>query len=279
MSADASALSVPGPLSTDACRKIAEIIAGMVGNVIDRRVSQGFDLEEEKRKRPFDYALVPEEIWLGAKFERSYVTSRGMVAWERIARVAAVDNGHFADTGHSTEGPVSSGQLEEIHKILRELERGAKPAWESEVQRVLDAADQGEPTEVRVISDLYFRERDGQEHFVEIKASLPNSDQTKVSKEKMLKLVAIDPDYKVYFALPDNPYLKKELYNHSHPRRWFDMRNDSVVVMAEGFWDEVVGKAGTFKQLIGIAEQIGRETKRIIREEYLGIEYGSSEED
>ena len=57
------------------------------------------------------------------------------------------------------------------------------------------------------------RRRSGQQEFYEIKSSKPNSDQTKVSKEKMLKLVAANPANQVYFALPDNPYLTREAYD------------------------------------------------------------------
>ncbi len=267
-----------GPLSAQACKVIEGIIRSMIERVIKRRLDDPFDVDAERSKKPFDFALVPEEIWIGAKFERSYVTSRGMVAWERIAAVVAEDNGCNVETQCEVEGIVTEEQVRVIHEILRDLECGrTKPSWSQEARRVIAAKREGNTLELRVISDLYFRHPDGPETFVELKASLPNSDQTKVSKEKMLKLIAMDPEYQVYFALPDNPFMDRARYAHAHARRWFDMREDPVVVMGDGFWDRVVGQPGTFNQLVAIAETVGQHSKRIIREQYLGRAYGSGE--
>jgi hypothetical protein len=122
---------------------------------------------------------------------------------------------------------------------------------------------------IEVWSDLWVRKPSGEE-FYEIKSSMPNSDQTKVSKEKMLKLYALNPAYGVYFALPDNPYIRREAYAWPHPMRWFDMRNDPCVVMAREFWDKFGGE-GTYEELLGIFREVGETTKERIRREVLGL--------
>jgi hypothetical protein len=76
-----------------------------------------------------------------------------------------------------------------------------------------------------------------------LKAPLPNSDQTKVSKEKILKLHCMEPPLvdNAYFALPYNPYGSRENYSWSFPARWFDMKHDDVVLIGDEFWDTIGG--------------------------------------
>lgn len=261
-------------LSYQAKQDIAAIVREFMGNIITRRVSEPFNEQAEALKRPFDYALVPVEIWKGAKFERSYVTTKGMAGFEQIARRIAEDRGYEAETGHQTTALVYSRQLEVISAILQGLENkrgGKRPSWHAEVQSVLAAHGTGmRDAPVTVTTDLWVKKRDG-EHFFEIKSSLPNSDQTKVSKEKMLKLKALNSAYHVYFALPDNPYGTRDAYNHSHAMKWFDMRRDECVVIGEEFWDGQLGGPGTTKELVAIFAEVGKETKRRIRKDYLGL--------
>jgi hypothetical protein len=84
----------------------------------------------------------------------------------------------------------------------------------------------------------------------EIKAPLPNSDQTKVSKEKILKLYAMEPRQVAgaYYALPYNPYGRREDYAWSFPARWFNMREDEVVLIGNEFW----GKNWRYGYLPGV---------------------------
>lgn len=68
-------------------------------------------------------------------------------------------------------------------------EKGIKrisPNWDEEIQYILEG--KGELIPVRVMCDLYVGNNNGKKYAFEIKAPLPNSDQTKVSKEKILKL-------------------------------------------------------------------------------------------
>ncbi len=57
----------------------------------------------------------------------------------------------------------------------------------------------------------------------ELKSPLANSDITKVSKEKMSKLYAMEPQIvtDAFFALPYNPYGKRENYAWSFPKGGF----------------------------------------------------------
>jgi hypothetical protein len=84
------------------------------------------------------------------------------------------------------------------------------------------------------------------------------------------------PDIKVilrmlFFALPYNPYGKKEDYNWSFPKRWFDMVNDPVVLIGNEFWD-FLGGNGTYALFINEVNKLGKDYRDRIYREYLGIE-------
>jgi len=102
---------------------------------------------------------------------------------------------------------------------------------------------------------------------------MPNSDQTKVSKEKLFKLLAMNPSQidHAYYALPYNPYGKRKDYNWSFPMRWFDMHQDKSVLIGDEFWD-LIGGSGTYAIFIREINLLGKEYKERIYKEFLGIE-------
>lgn len=254
---------------------IIEIIARFMDNVLNRRlIDEPWNYEDYKKKLPFHVALVPEEIWKSAKFERSFVTSLGMIGWEKIAKVIAEDKRGFAKCNFRIEGKINRNRLNKIYEILNKLERNEiKPNWNKELKEILSEPET-ELTNISVIADLYVEDKIKKEKLCfEIKSPLPNSDQTKVSKEKLLKLYSLEnsPIRGAYFALPFNPFGSKEKYNHPYPFRWFDMRNDEVIIMAESFWD-LLGGEGTYEALVKIFETVGKKYKEKIKKEYLELE-------
>jgi hypothetical protein len=74
-----------------------------------------------------------------------------------------------------------------------------------------------------------------------------------------------------FFALPYNPYGKREDYAWSFPFRWFDMRKDEVVLIGDEFWDKLGGQ-GTYQSFIAAVNEIGGKYKERIYREFLGIE-------
>ncbi len=74
-----------------------------------------------------------------------------------------------------------------------------------------------------------------------------------------------------YYALPYNPYGRREDYSWSFPARWFNMKQDKVVLIGEEFWEKI-GGLGTYKAFIEAVNEIGQEYKDRIYREYLGIE-------
>ena len=74
-----------------------------------------------------------------------------------------------------------------------------------------------------------------------------------------------------YYALPYNPYGRREDYAWSFPGRWFNMKEDKVVLIGEDFWEKI-GGFGTYKAFIEAVNDMGKEYKDRIFREFLGIE-------
>lgn len=262
---------------------IQTTIQAMMDRVIDNvLVKDPFLKEEHRAKKPLYAALVPDEIFKNSHFERRFVTSFGR-AWEKLALVAAKEGLGYGEAGRAITGVIAEGRLRRISEVLNQLEhqevsskmRGDKriqPDWSAELEYIL--AGGGESILTTIICDVYAEDvRLNLRYAFELKAPLPNSDQTKVSKEKLLKLYAMEPRLidEAYFALPYNPYGKRENYGWGFPARWFNMKKDKVVLIGDEFWEKV-GGSGTYQAFIDAVNDIGAEYKERIYREFLGIE-------
>ncbi len=253
---------------------IKEMMDRVMENVL---VKDPFLKDEHRAKRPLYAALVPDEVFKGSHFERRFVTPFGK-AWEKLAVVAANEGPGYGVSDCAITGPVRSERLRRIAQVLDSLEHPEKgkhrikPNWDKELEFVL--AGGGEEIPVTVFCDVYVEDRGNNKKFAfELKSPLPNSDITKVSKEKLLKLYSMEPKRvdNAYFALPYNPYGRKEDYAWSFPARWFNMREDKVVLIGNEFWERI-GGLGTYQAFIDAVNEIGPEYKDRIYREFLGIE-------
>jgi hypothetical protein len=258
---------------------IQHVITTMMDRVMHNvLIKDPFVEEEHRAKRPLYAALVPNEIFKGSHFERRFVTPFGN-AWELLAKAAAEKGLGYGTTGHTITGTVASERLRRISEVLNTLEhpeKGSKtrvkPDWKRELEFVL--AGEGEPIPVTVVCDVYAEDRQNNKRYAfEIKAPMPNSDQTKVSKEKILKLYSMNPLQVdgAYYALPYNPYGRREDYSWSFPARWFDMKKDEVVLIGDEFWEKIGGE-GTYQSFIEAVNTIGKDYRLRIYREFLGIE-------
>ena len=241
-------------------------------------VEDPFIKEDHRAEKPLYAALVPDEIFKGSHFERRFVTPFGS-AWEKLAIVAANKGLGYGGKGVNIKGQVNAERLRRIQEILNNLEHSEKgekkvrPDWKKELKYILEGkSEKLIPT--TVICDVYAEDKKNNKKYVfELKAPLPNSDQTKVSKEKILKLYSMEPMQidGAYYALPYNPYGRRADYVWAFPARWFDMKNDEVVLIGDEFWEKI-GGIGTYKAFINAVNEIGKEYKDRIYREFLGIE-------
>lgn len=239
-------------------------------------IADPFLVEKHRSEKPLYAALVPDEIFKGSHFERRFVTPFGS-AWEKLA--VAVGKAYHGEClqGATIEGTIGEESLRRIQEVLNRLEHRIggeqkyKPDWASELTYILEGG--GEAIPVSVVCDILVTSQvTDKKYSFELKGPLPNSDQTKVSKEKMLKLLAMRerPVEAAYYALPYNPYGKREQYEWSFPNRWFDMRRDPCVLIGEELWD-FIGGGGTYQLFIKELNKIGVKYKERIYREYLGI--------
>lgn len=258
---------------------IQAVIKEMMDRVMNKVLREDpFIKEKHKAKTPLYAALVPDEIFKGSHFERRFVTPFGKV-WERLAVVAANEGLGYGVTDYTIRGTVRKERLRRISEILNRLEHPEpgkeriRPDWNRELEYILRG--RGAMIPVQVVCDVYAEARntDNKRYAFELKAPLPNSDITKVSKEKILKLYSMDPPQidGAYYALPYNPYGRKENYAWSFPSRWLNMREDPVVLIGDEFWEKI-GGLGTYQAFIDAVNEIGEQYKERIYREYLGIE-------
>jgi hypothetical protein len=257
---------------------IQAVIKDLMDRVMKRvLVEDPFLKDKFHADKPLYAALVPDEIFKGSHFERRFVTPFGS-AWEALAVAAANYGLGYGVKGYRIHGVVKEGRLRRITEVLDRLEHPEqghvriKPNWDAELPYVLEGG--GEDIPVQIECDVYAEDRKSNKKYTfELKAPLPNSDQTKVSKEKLLKLYSMDPPQvdESYYALPYNPYGKRENYNWSFPARWFNMKEDKVVLIGNEFWEKI-GGLGTYQAFINAVNEIGLEYRERIYREYLGIE-------
>jgi len=257
---------------------IQDVIREMMDRVMNKVLCEDpFCVEEHRASRPLYAALVPDEIFKGSHFERRFVTPFGG-AWERLAVVAARHGLGVGIQNHLIAGAVRQERLRRISEVLNRLEHPEqgqprlRPNWDAEL--VYIQAGGGELIPVSVVCDVYAQDTSTGERFsFELKAPLPNSDITKVSKEKMLKLCSMEPlpVEQAYFALPYNPYGTRDRYDWSFPARWFDMRHDRAVLIGDEFWEKI-GGLGTYQAFIEAVNELGVEYKERIYRQFLGIE-------
>lgn len=260
-------------------KAIQSVIKMMMDRVMNKvLVEEPFVKEEHRAKKPLYAALVPDEIFKGSHFERRFVTPFGGV-WEKLAIVAANKGLGYGEKGRAITGQVNSERLRRIQEVLNNLEHGVKdkkrmkPDWNKELNYVLEGKS-AKLIPVTVISDVYAEDKKNKKKYAfELKAPLPNSDQTKVSKEKILKLYSMEPLQveDAFYALPYNPFGKRKNYSWAFPSRWFDMQNDEVVLIGDEFWEKI-GGLGTYKAFIEAINEIGTDYKNRIYREFLGVE-------
>lgn len=261
----------------EAIEAIEMLVKRMMDRVMNNvLVNDPFISDAHRAKRPLYAALVPDEIFKGSHFERRFVTPFGKV-WENLALVVARRVLGVAESGYSITGKVGAERLRRINETLNSLEHAGigsrvRPDWEKEINYVLEG--KGDPIPVTVVCDVYVEDSSTDRKYAfELKAPMPNSDQTKVSKEKIFKLLAMDPCLVdgAYYALPYNPYGERKNYSWPFPGRWFDMVNDAVVLIGDDFWD-MIGGSGTYQMFIMEINKLGKQYRERIYREYLGIE-------
>lgn len=255
-------------------KKIEENICEMMDRIIERRVVlEPFNETEVMNNNPFGYRLVPIEIWKGAKFERSFVTSLGQKTFEQLAKIIAEGSGASAENQYAQDITINTWRKEKTDEILAFHRQNLRiPNWEEEINEILSLQN-NRYEDLHVVFDLYIQRINGQKEFYSMKTVKPNLDQTEVAKRSMLYMQSYDEDCEVYFALPYNPAGEGNHYRTAHtiPYRIFNMDRDDCVLIGADFWNKVGDNENTYNELLKIFDNIGKIYSNIIRKNYLGL--------
>lgn len=257
-------------ITEDTRRGIKGYLEGFIQGMIDEKARSGFEPKElrpvrqESRKgdlKPFHESLLPDGLLTITEFERSFSTKLG-TTFEECARLIALDNHQNARRGYRVTGQISLRAVERIEEIVSEIGNGGmKSGYPEYVEEIVGLAGNGPSVERTSIADLYILRRDGTELFVEIKSPKPNKGQCLEATSRQLQIQGITheryPGARAYFACAYNPWgVEKHTYRHSFTNTYMDLRNE--VLLGKEFW-EVVGGAGTYEEVLGIYQEVGRE--------------------
>ncbi len=210
--------------------------------------------------KPFHEALLPDGVLTITEFERSFSTKLGST-FEETARIIGEQVFAEARRSYRIRGKIAPETVRKIESIANQIgTEGMKTSY-------LDLIDQvvrinGEQTVERErIADLYLRDREGSEFFIEIKSPKPNKGQCIEVADRLLQIHAIKratpPKVKTFYAMAYNPYgEQKSTYKHSLAVHYLDLTNQ--VLIGREFW-ELVGGKGTYESVLEIYREVGKE--------------------
>lgn len=221
-------------------------------------------LEDIRLAYPFHRLLFTEEAILGARVERSVVTSMGTELYPSIARTIAEGRFERVFTEHTIEGVVNDAACNMIEQIVTELrtprrrrETPREPCHEDEVSDIFNSPGGGR-TNRAVTADLYIEDFHDGPLFIELKSPLPNLDIAAESKRKILYYLLIMDRKGVagaqaFLGLTYNPFIERGAYAHSFTKQIMDMERQ--VLMGSELWD-MIGGFGTYAELLEIIEDV-----------------------
>lgn len=257
------------------------ILRAMDKKIYTLTVENPFKPEDVEKKNPFGFRLVPNEVWIGSKFERSFVTTLGQGIFEQIAKIIAEGTGAYAVNQYVKQVEVNTFREETINQIIQEQRhsrgRGRRiqsPNLHEELTH-LSTLNNNSFTTIPIISDLFIKRENGQEEYYSLKTVKPNLDQTAEAKRNLLLLRTTDLNCEAFFALPYNPAgdgVPYERCGHSMPKKLFDMNDSSFVLLGSAMWNKIGDDPNTYSELLNIFEEVGEITSQRIRREYFGIE-------
>lgn len=262
-------------------RIIDHINVNMDNKIRKMTIDSPFNASSVEDRNPFGFRLVPIEVWIGSKFERSFVTTLGQGIFEQVGRIVAEGAGAYAENQHVKDIRINTFQNESIDNIIVDQTSGGRvsgriiaPNLHNEINH-LQGLETRSYLDMSIISDLYVRRPNGQEEYYSFKTVKPNIDQTAKAKRTLLLLRTFDPTCEAFFALPYNPAGENNPYRlagHSQPKRLFDMDDADFVLMGSTLWNKLGDDPTTFDELLDIFAEVGQVSSQRIRREYFGID-------
>lgn len=243
---------------------LKKFISDILIDTVQRTVQR---MDNEDTYRPFHAALLSENLLANSRFERSFSTSFGQGAIEKIsAEVLKYNGASNIKNQFISNISIPSIKAQEISTLIQNLRNPksslATPSWGSEIFNLSSIyVTQGHPfISLRIISDLYWF-KDGKHNYASIKTVKPNIDQTAQAKLDLLYLKVADPTCNTFLCLYYNPYGESRSdYNHAAPANIFDFKRDECVLIGKDYWDHL-GGVGFYEELLDVFEEAGKKTR------------------
>jgi Type II restriction endonuclease, TdeIII len=246
---------------------IKEVVSKMMDRVMENvLVNDPFVKETHHASKPLYAALVPDEIFKGSHFERRFVTPFGGV-WEKLAQVVAIEAHGNCSMGHTVDGTITSGRLRRIQEVLSRSEyiKGeTKSDFKTELTYIKKG--RGQPIPVSITCDIFIVDETTNTKYAFELDKMPSENfQIRASKEKMFKLLAMNPP-QVDFAFYALPYNAEEAFL----TKWFDIEEDKSVLIGDDFWN-LIGGGGVYDNIMKEMNLFGEESKKRVCKEYLNV--------
>lgn len=247
-------------MHTDLKKFILDILIDTVQRTVQR-------MNKEDTHRPFHAALLSENLLTNSRFERSFSTSFGQGAIEKIsAEVLKYNGATNVQNQFISNISIPSIKAQEISNIIHNLRNPksslATPNWSNEISNLssIYITSTHPYINLRIISDLYWF-KDGKHNYASIKTVKPNIDQTAQAKQDLLSLKVADPTCNTFFCLYYNPYGENRSdYNHAAPANIFNFKTDECVLIGKDYWDHL-GGTGFYEELLDVFEDAGKKTR------------------
>ena len=244
-------------------------------NKYDRNIVTNVNLEDvllnpkNGAYKPFHQALIPTNLFRFQAFFRSFTTSLGSGIFEFIAKSISQANTKRWSIIKKSKFAITTDKRITliIGSYLDKLE-------ESKVSMYKDYSFPDFPNPeagsfILKTVDLYLKDLNGVEYFLEIKSPKPNKGQSKDTKRDLLKLQATYQKANVLLGLTFNPYGEnRDDYRNSYLPYYFDLKNSKAVLIGAELWD-FLGGEGTYLELLSLFKEIGNDRKDEIEEKLL----------
>ncbi|MBU4370025.1 TdeIII family type II restriction endonuclease [Patescibacteria group bacterium] len=218
----------------------------------------------ETEAKPFHYRLLGRNRYAMFSFIHSMNTTFGMSIFEQVSVLIAKHYHKESEHHYTLIGSISSKTLKVIEKVHFDLRQGKLTAVKYKENSLIKSS----VVEKQLLNkdpdstvDVFVREKNGMEHYIDIISAKPNIKEFVELKRKLLRWTALrlsqDKSVNVLtqLAIPYNPY-DPNPYSRWTLKGLFDLKKE--IMVGEEYWDFLGGR-GTYKDLLGVFEKVGLE--------------------
>lgn len=190
--------------------------------------------------------------------------------YEIMARKIAETNPSFIEIKKFVlDGEISDDEKVIIKDIVKDLEEsGSGSDYKKEIKKIYDAVI-GNLRKTRITIDLYLKDKNGKEYFIEMKGPDPNKKEVRAAKEDLLNVVAIKKRNIPFRDFDEKVSIILGVYYNNHETEYNNWKvsplfeKNKGLLLQENFWN-FLGGSGTFEDIIKMIEEVRKEVYPLI---------------